>query len=115
MQPAELVALLKLVSGQTINNNTAKEVLADMFVSGKTAQAIVEEKGLAQISDESAIADLVAKVIEDNPENVQRYKDGATKLRGFFVGQVMKASKGKANPALVNRLLDELLTPKLLS
>ena len=109
VQPAELVALLKLVSGQTINNNTAKEVLADMFVSGKTAQAIVEEKGLAQISDESAIADLVAKVIQDNPENVQRYKDGATKLRGFFVGQVMKASKGKANPALVNRLLDELL------
>ncbi|MEM7334652.1 MAG: Asp-tRNA(Asn)/Glu-tRNA(Gln) amidotransferase subunit GatB [Chloroflexota bacterium] len=109
VQPAELVALLKLVSGQTINNNTAKDVLADMFTSGKTAKAIVEEKGLAQISDESAIAHLVAKVIADNPDNVQRYKDGATKLRGFFVGQVMKASKGKANPALVNRLLDEQL------
>ena len=107
--PSELVALLELVGKQTINNNTAKDVLAEMFVSGKTAQSIVEEKGLAQISDESAIADLLAKIIEENPENAQRYKEGAVKLRGFFVGQVMKASKGKANPALVNRLLDEQL------
>lgn len=107
--PAELISLLSMVEKQTINNSTAKDVLSEMFITGKSAKSIVEEKGLAQISDESAIADLVAKIIQDNPENVQRYKDGATKLRGFFVGQVMKASKGKANPALVNKLLDEQL------
>lgn len=107
--PADLIGLLQLVDKQTINNNTAKDVLAEMFVSGKTAEKIVAEKGLAQISDESAIADLLTEIIANNPDTVARYKAGETKLRGFFIGQVMKASKGKANPALVNKLLDQQL------
>lgn len=107
--PANFVALLELVQKKTINNNTAKDVLAEMFRSGQTAQAIVAEKGLAQISDESAIADLIQQVIAENPDQVAKYREGATKLRGWFVGQVMQASRGKANPQLVNRLLDEQL------
>ena len=109
VSPAGLIELLALVKKQTINSSTAKEVLNDMFVSGKLAADIVAERGLAQISDEAAIEALVRQIIEDNPENAQRYKDGATKLKGYFVGQVMKATQGKANPGLVNKLLDQLL------
>lgn len=107
--PAGLVQLLTQVDNQTINQNSAKAVLAEMFVSGKSADSIIKAQGLAQISDESAIAEMVAAVLAENPEQLARYLAGADKLRGFFVGQVMKASRGKANPALVNRLLDEQL------
>ncbi len=109
MTPAGLVELVSLVEKQTINNNTAKDVLAEMLKSGQSAREIVEAKGLAQISDESAIAALVAQIIADNPDKVTAYLGGRDKLRGFFVGQVMRATQGKANPALVNRLLDTQL------
>lgn len=109
ISPQNFVSLLGMIEKQTINNNTAKDVLAEMFVSGKTAQLIVDEKGLAQISDEAALETLVQKIILENPETVARYQAGEKKLRGFFVGQVMKATKGKANPALVNQLLSKLL------
>ncbi len=109
MTPTGLVELVGLVEKQTINNNTAKDVLADMLNSGKSANAIVAAKGLAQISDETAIAAIVAQIIADNPDKVSAYLGGKDKLRGFFVGQVMRATQGKANPALVNRLLDTQL------
>lgn len=107
--PAALVELITLVEKQTINNNTAKEVLAEMFATGAAAVEIVEVKGVAQISDDVAITAVIQQILNENPEQVERYLAGQTKLRGWFVGQVMRATKGKANPALVNRLLDEML------
>lgn len=100
-----LVELLALINKQTISNNTAKDVLAEMFITGKAAEAIVQEKGLAQISDEVAILEIIQEVIDSNPENTAAYAAGKDKLRGWFIGQVMQATKGKANPKLVNQLL----------
>ncbi len=105
IQPGMLVDLIKLVDSAVINANTGKEVLAEMFTSGKTAQTIVDQRGLAQISDEAQIEALVDQVLADNPEQVAAYLEGATKLRGWFMGQVMRASGGKANPGLANQIL----------
>lgn len=107
--PAALVELIALVNRQTINNNTAKEVLNEMFVGGRSPQQIVEERGLAQISDEDALVALIEQVIAENPDEVSAYQAGKTQLKGWFVGQVMRASRGKGNPALVNTLLEERL------
>jgi aspartyl-tRNA(Asn)/glutamyl-tRNA(Gln) amidotransferase subunit B len=108
--PAELVELITLVDQATINNNTAKDVLAEMFATGKSAGVIVHEQGLAQITDEESIDELIAQIMRDNPEQLAAYLDGKVQLKGWFVGQVMRASKGKANPGLVNQLLSERLT-----
>lgn len=107
--PARLGELLELVQQQTINNNTAVDVLNEMFTSGQTADAIVKAKGLAQISDESALAALIEQVLDENPDSVAQYLAGKDKLRGWFVGQVMKATRGKANPGLANQLLIQAL------
>jgi aspartyl-tRNA(Asn)/glutamyl-tRNA(Gln) amidotransferase subunit B len=107
--PAGLVDLIGLVDGGSINNNMAKEVLAEMFISGRSADAIVANKGLAQISDEAEIARLVEATLRDNPEQVASYLQGKEGLRGWFVGQVMQATRGKANPKLVNRTLTQQL------
>ena len=80
-----------------------------MFNTGKEAKQIVEEKGLVQISDEGAIKEIVEKVVENNPQSIIDYKAGRDRALGFLVGQVMKESKGKANPGLVNKLLLEIL------
>jgi aspartyl-tRNA(Asn)/glutamyl-tRNA(Gln) amidotransferase subunit B len=111
--PLALVELIGLVDKQTLNNNTAKDVLAEMFVTGQSAQSIVETKGLAQISDEAAIGLVVAQVLSDNPEMVADYLGGKDKLRGWFVGQIMKATRGKGNPSLVNQLLTQQLAQKV--
>jgi aspartyl-tRNA(Asn)/glutamyl-tRNA(Gln) amidotransferase subunit B len=110
--PPALVELIGLVEKQTINNNTAKEVLAEMFANGTAPAQIVEDKGLAQISDDAAITAVIEQILNDNSEQVARYLDGEDKLRGFFVGQVMRQTKGKANPGLVNRLLDSALAAR---
>ncbi|MAT95686.1 MAG: Asp-tRNA(Asn)/Glu-tRNA(Gln) amidotransferase GatCAB subunit B [Anaerolineaceae bacterium] len=110
--PTALVELIGLVEKQTINNNTAKDVLAEMFASGTAPGKIVESKGLAQISDDAAIAAIIEQILDDNPEQLARYLAGQEKLRGWFVGQVMRQTKGKANPALVNQLLDTALTAR---
>jgi aspartyl-tRNA(Asn)/glutamyl-tRNA(Gln) amidotransferase subunit B len=107
--PPSLVALIALVDKATINNNTAKEVLADMFQSGRAPDEIVKAKGLAQISDVSLLEETIAKILADNPEQVAIYLGGKEGLRGWFVGQAMKATQDKANPAVVNQLLDEQL------
>jgi aspartyl-tRNA(Asn)/glutamyl-tRNA(Gln) amidotransferase subunit B len=103
--PDRLVALLKLIDGGVISGKIAKTVFDEMVSSGKEPQAIVEEKGLVQITDNDAIAEIVEKVLADNPKEVEAYKGGKKKLLGFFVGQVMKATRGKANPKMVNDLL----------
>ncbi len=108
--PQGLVELSGLVEKQTINNNTAKEVLTEMFSTGQSADEIVQAKGLAQISDEEALAVIVAQVLDANEDQVAAYLGGKEQLRGWFVGQVMRATRGKANPALVNKLLSQQLT-----
>lgn len=110
--PAALVALISLVEKQTINNNTAKEVLAEMFATGSAPAQIVESKGLAQISDDVAITAVITQILNNHPDQISRYLAGEEKLRGWFVGQVMRQTQGKANPALVNQLLDAALTAK---
>ncbi|NLW07297.1 MAG: Asp-tRNA(Asn)/Glu-tRNA(Gln) amidotransferase subunit GatB [Clostridia bacterium] len=107
--PQELAALLQLQQEGTISGKIAKQVLEEMFASGKGARQVVEEQGLIQISDAAALGQIVAEVLAANPKVVEDYRNGKTKALGFLVGQVMKATKGKANPGLVNKLLKEQL------
>jgi len=109
VSPAELAELLELVKKGTISNNTGKEVLEAMFATGKKAAEIVKERGLEQISDSGELEAIVLRVIAENPGPVQDVRDGKEKAIGFLVGQVMKATKGKANPQRVNQLLREKL------
>ncbi|MCH8154390.1 MAG: Asp-tRNA(Asn)/Glu-tRNA(Gln) amidotransferase subunit GatB [Proteobacteria bacterium] len=106
----KLGGLLDLIAAETISGRIAKEVFEAMWASGKSAAEIVAEKGLGQISDQGAIEAIVARVIADNPKQVEQFKSGNEKLIGWFVGQVMKASQGKANPGLVNRILKQKLS-----
>ncbi|MGQ9456527.1 MAG: Asp-tRNA(Asn)/Glu-tRNA(Gln) amidotransferase subunit GatB [Armatimonadota bacterium] len=101
--------LLELVDAGTINRNTAKAVFEEMFDTGRNAVEIVRAKGLEQVSDELAIESVVNSVLETNPKEVERFRAGEQKLLSWFVGQVMRETKGKANPATVNRLLREKL------
>ena len=107
--PGELTGLLQLIDEGAISAKTAKTVFDEMAASGKTARAIVQEKGLAQISDTGAIEQVVLKMIAANPKEVEAYRGGKTKLMGFFVGEVMKATRGQANPKAVNELLRKVL------
>lgn len=106
---AALGQLVGLIDAKTISGTIAKEVFAEMMASGTDPAAIVEAKGLKQLDDTDAIEALVATVLANHEESVAKYKAGKTNVKGFLVGQVMKASRGKANPQLVNRLLDEKL------
>ncbi|MDN5344328.1 MAG: aspartyl-tRNA(Asn)/glutamyl-tRNA(Gln) amidotransferase subunit [Clostridia bacterium] len=107
--PEEMAALLQLQKEGTISGKIAKQVLEEMFATGKGARLVVEEKGLVQISDAGALARIVEEVLAANPGVVEDYRNGKDKALGFLVGQVMKATKGKANPGLVNQLLKERL------
>jgi len=100
-----LAELIKTLDAGKINNNQAKEVLVEMFNSGKDSSTVISEKGFEQISDSSAIEKIVDEIIENNENQVNAYRGGNEKLFGFFVGQVMKASQGKANPKIVNEIL----------
>ena len=104
-----LGALVELVSQNVINGKTAKDVFAIMAETGENPEKIVEEKGLKQVTDTSAIEKIVDEVLASSPDNVAAYKAGKVNLKGWFVGQAMKASQGKANPALVNQLLAKKL------
>ncbi len=104
-----LAELLRTLETGKINHNQAKEVLVEMFNSSKTADEVIAEKGLEQISDTDAIEKIVNEIIERNQNQVEAYRKGNEKLFGFFVGQTMKASNGKANPKIVNEILKEKL------
>ncbi len=101
--------LVELITQNVINGKTAKDVFAIMAETGKAPEVIVEEKGLKQVTDTSAIEKIVDDVIAANPDNVASYKAGKTNLLGWFVGQVMKQSSGKANPGIVNQILKQKL------
>ena len=105
----QLRGLIGLIADNTISGKIAKDVFAEMYATGKDADAIVEEKGLKQVTDTGAIEAIVDEVIAENPGQVEAYKGGKDKLFGFFVGQVMKKSQGKANPGVVNELLKKKL------
>lgn len=104
-----LAAMLKLIEDGTISGKIAKEVLLDIFESGKEPKAIVEEKGLVQISDTSAIEAAAREVVAANPGPVAEFRSGKEKTFGFLVGQLMKATKGKANPQMANEVLRKVL------
>lgn len=101
----DLGAMIRLIDDKTISGKIAKDVFAEMFASGKAPAEIVKEKGLVQITDTSAIEKIVDEVMAANPKEVEGYRSGKAALMGFFVGQVMKASGGKANPKAVNEIL----------
>ena len=106
----QLGELVDNIENGKISNRQAKEVLEEMCESGKGALEIIDEKGLSQISDENEIESLVDNVLNSNPENIKKYKNGKDKLFGFFVGEAMKLSKGKANPKIVNDLIKKKLS-----
>jgi aspartyl-tRNA(Asn)/glutamyl-tRNA(Gln) amidotransferase subunit B len=103
--PENLGELVKLIAKGEISNKLAKEILPKMYSSGDTAAAIMDREGLRQISDTSAIEKIIDEVIAANPKQVEQYRSGKTAVMGFLVGQVMKASRGQANPQMVNELL----------
>jgi aspartyl-tRNA(Asn)/glutamyl-tRNA(Gln) amidotransferase subunit B len=101
--------MIKMIEGGVISIKLAKTVFEAMYTSGKDAEVIVKEKGLVQVSDTGAIDTIIDEVIKANPVQHADYKAGKEKLFTFFVGQVMKASKGKANPDMVNQMLKKKL------
>jgi aspartyl-tRNA(Asn)/glutamyl-tRNA(Gln) amidotransferase subunit B len=110
LTPENLAELISLIEKNTISNNIGKQILVeDMITNGEKASAIVERKGLSQISDEGAIKEIVQKVVDSHPAEVEAYKNGKTNLLGFFVGQVMKETKGRANPKSVNEILRSII------
>lgn len=101
--------IIKLVASGTISTRIARDVLVVMVADGGDPKAIVDARGWAQVSDEDALATTIAAVLAANPGQVAAYRGGKTQLKGFFVGQVMRATRGRANPGLVQRLLGEQL------
>ena len=106
----DFIELLKAVKSEKINNNAGKKVLREMFETGKKPAEIIEEKGLAQIQDSSEIEVIVNEVLSNNQQSIEDYKAGKDRALGFLVGQVMKASRGKANPQIVNKLIREKIS-----
>ena len=98
-----------MIDEGVISNKIAKQVFEEMAQTGEQPKSIVEAKGLVQISDPEKLKPLIDDVIAKNPDNVAKYKAGNTNLFGFFVGQVLKSSGGKANPSVVNELVSEML------
>jgi len=107
VRPPMIADLLNRIRSGEISGKMGKEIFEEMCATGKQPAAIIQEKGLVQISDEAALIPLIDKLIADNPDSVTKYQSGRNNIFGFFVGQVMKATKGQANPETVNRLLKE--------
>ncbi|WP_028585866.1 Asp-tRNA(Asn)/Glu-tRNA(Gln) amidotransferase subunit GatB [Desulfogranum mediterraneum] len=112
VRPSQLARLLKMIEDNTISGKIAKTVFAEMLDKGQDPEVIVKEKGLVQMSDEGELQAMVREIIAANQEQAQQFRDGKTKVMGFFVGQLMQRTKGKANPKLANKLFQqELNTP----
>lgn len=107
--PQSLVEMIVLIENGTISGKMAKDIIVEMYKTGKTPQTIIEEKGMVQITDEDALEKTIAEVLAANPAQLEQYRGGKEKLFGYFVGQVMKATQGKANPQLINELLKKML------
>jgi len=107
--PRSLADMINLIEDGTISGKMAKDIVVEMYRTGKQPQTIIEEKGMVQITDEDALAKTIADILAANPAQLEQYRGGKEKLFGFFVGQVMKATQGKANPQLINELLKKML------
>ena len=107
--PINLAKVIELTEAGTINSSVAKEVFEKVFTEDIDPDKYVEEKGLKTVNDEGALRETIEKIIQDNPQSVEDYRNGKEKAIGFLVGQTMKAMKGKANPGMVNKILKELL------
>lgn len=103
----QLAELIKFINAGMISNAIGKKVIVEMFDTGKSPKMIIEEKGLLQNSDEDFILQIVKKILDNNAKSIEDYKNGKTKVIGFLVGMVMKETKGKANPQIVNKLINE--------
>ncbi len=108
--PQHIGKLVNLVNKKTISSTAAKKVFDEMFTTGKDPDAIVKDRGLIQNSDTDFIKGIVLKVLSENQQSVADYKNGKDRALGFLVGRVMKESKGKANPAIANRILKQELS-----
>ena len=106
-EPKDVAELIEVIKDGTISSAIGKQVLEAIFESGKSPKEIIDEKGLKQNNDEGALLELVNKVLDENPQVVEQYKSGRTKILGFAVGQVMKETKGQANPGIVNKLVEQ--------
>ncbi len=109
VKPSHIAELVELIDKGDISTKIAKQVFEEVFKTSKSPKQIVEEKGLKQVSDEGEIRKIIEEIIAKHPKEVEKYKSGNKKIMGFFVGQVMKATKGKANPKIVNKILNEIL------
>jgi aspartyl-tRNA(Asn)/glutamyl-tRNA(Gln) amidotransferase subunit B len=108
--PSHLAGMLQLVEDGVISGKIAKTVFDEMVRTGKAARQVVEEQGLVQVSDSAALEAIIQRVLAEHPQQVADYRAGKHKVLGFFVGQTMKATRGKANPQLVNELLQKGLS-----
>lgn len=109
LRPGQLARILELLEASTINTPTAKELLDRVQESGRDPVAIVEEQGLAQVSDQAELERLAGRIVAENPEQVETYRGGKSGVLGWFVGQIMKETEGKANPQLAKQILQDLL------
>ena len=109
LTPEGLAGLIKLITDGTISSKIAKTVFKELVEHGGNPEAIVKEKGLVQISDEGALRTIVTDILDKNPQSIEDFKNGKQKAVGFLVGQMMKATKGQANPQMVNKLIMEEL------
>ncbi len=110
--PSHTAELINMIESGAINAKTAKEIFEETAATGKSPGSIVEERGLSQISDESELEKIISRVIKDNADKVEQYRSGKKQLFGFFMGQVMKASSGRANPKTLQKLLSKMLEEK---
>ena len=98
-----------MIDQGTISGKIAKEILPELLTKGGSAKALVEQKGLIQISDAAALEEIIDRVLTEHPKELEQYRNGKTKLQGFFMGQVMKQTKGRADPKATNQLLSKKL------
>lgn len=110
LSPENLAEIITLIDSGKISGKIAKDVFEEVIETGKKPSAIIEQKGLVQISDDKELESIIKRIIENSPKETERFKNGEQKLMGFFVGQVMKETKGKANPKLVNEIINKLLS-----
>ena len=109
LTPENLAGMIKLIEDGTMSSKIAKKVFPELAANGGDAKQIMEDKGLVQISDEDTLKQYVNEALDNNPQSVEDYKNGKGKAMGYLVGQIMKASKGQANPQIVNKLLKQEL------
>ncbi|EOA30259.1 hypothetical protein CARUB_v10013381mg [Capsella rubella] len=112
LTPQELAELIAAIKDGTISGKIGKEILFELLAKGGTVKGMIKEKDLVQITDPAEIEKMVIKVVSENPKQLEQYRSGKTKLQGYFAGQIMKMSKGKANPGLLNKILLEKLNAK---